>query len=217
MNLLCISDLHGRISVLDRLRKPGEEADIFIVSGDITNFGKRATAEDVVGRLLKINDSLLAVPGNCDTPEVNDVLEEYGVSIHGRGIVKEGMAFFGVGGSTITPFGTPQEYREERLLEILMRGYEAVKEYEKKVLVSHTPPYGTKADLTSSGFHVGSRGVREFIEEKDIALVVCGHIHEARGEDVLGDTCIVNPGPGHMGFAEIGLDGKVVINLVDLH
>lgn len=217
MDLLCISDLHGRSGILDRMKKPAEDADVFIVSGDITNFGKRTAAEDVVERLLRLNDSLLAIPGNCDTPEVNDVLQEFGVSIHGRGVVKSGVAFFGVGGSTITPFNTPQEYREESLGELLKKGYEAVKACKMKVMVSHTPPWGTKADLTRSGLHVGSWVVRAFLEEHNIALVVCGHVHEAKGKDVLKGSWIVNPGPGHMGFARVSLSDRIVVDLVDLY
>jgi hypothetical protein len=216
MHLFCISDLHGRIESLDRMSGPAEEADIFIVSGDITNFGKKRAAEDVVGRLLKLNDNLLAVPGNCDTPEVNDVLEEQGLSLHGRSRIWDDVAFFGIGGSTVTPFGTPQEYREERLGELLRRGYGEIKGCNKKVLVSHTPPWGTRVDLTRAGLHVGSRAVRSFLEENSVALVICGHIHEARGEDILKEARIVNPGPGHMGYAVIRLGNGVSVELMDL-
>lgn len=216
MDLICISDLHGRIDVLDRISGAAGEADILVVAGDITNFGKREAAEEMVGRLLSINPNLLAVPGNCDTPEVNDVLEEHGIGIHGKGTVKHGAAFFGLGGSGVTPFGTPQEYREGKLGELLMRGYEHVEKHAPKVLVSHSPPLGTRADLTGSGLHVGSSAVRSFIEAHPVDLVVCGHIHEARGKDSLGDTWIVNPGPAHMGYARISLGDRVRIDFVRL-
>lgn len=219
MDLLCISDLHGRLDVLDAIREPAEDVDILVLSGDITNFGKRKTAEAVVDRFLKLNDNFLAVPGNCDTLEVNDVLEEMGVNLHGKGLLRQGIAFFGAGGSTITPFSTPQEYREERLKDILIKGYEKIKAHPIKVMVCHTPPWGTKVDLTRSGLHVGSKMVRSFLEENTVSLVLCGHIHEAKGEDVLGDARIVNPGPGHMGYAKISIDenGKVKVELVNLH
>jgi hypothetical protein len=216
MELICLSDLHGRIDILERMRKAAGDADVLIVAGDITNFGKRGAAEEIVEKLLKINDTLLAVPGNCDTPEVNDVLEEYGVSIHGKGALINGVAFFGLGGSGVTPFSTPQEYREEKLEELLRMGYERVKMHAPKVLVSHSPPLGTKADLTGSGIHAGSSAVKSFIEGHRVSLVVCGHIHEARGTDAIGDTWIVNPGPAHMGYARISLGDEVRIELIRL-
>jgi Icc-related predicted phosphoesterase len=43
-------------------------------------------------------------------------------------------------------------------------------------------------------------------------VVLCGHIHEARGEDRIGRSQIVNPGPvsaGHYAMVEIGEQASV--------
>jgi Icc-related predicted phosphoesterase len=48
------------------------------------------------------------------------------------------------------------------------------------ILVSHGPPYGMQ-DATKRGVHAGSEALLEWVAEKTPALVVCGHIHEARG------------------------------------
>lgn len=217
MELLCISDLHGRLETMDKIKREGSRADLLIVAGDITNFGKRKTAELVLKELLEVNQNLLAVPGNCDTPEVNDVLEELGLSLHAKGRVIGGTGFFGVGGSNATPFNTPQEYRDERLSEMLGKGYEEIKNQSTRVLVSHAPPFNTKIDATHLGMHVGSRAVRAFLEEKAIDLVVCGHVHEARGSDSLGGAMIINPGPAHMGFAKVKLGKSIEVEFIDLH
>jgi Icc-related predicted phosphoesterase len=37
--------------------------------------------------------------------------------------------------------------------------------------------------------------VREFIEEQQPELCLCGHIHESRAEDRIGKTHVINPGP----------------------
>jgi Icc-related predicted phosphoesterase len=71
------------------------------------------------------------------------------------------------------------------------------------VLVSHTPPANTAVDLSRSGIHVGSLAVREFVEAKKPSLVLCGHIHEARGKDFINRTLVVNPGPAHRGMYAI--------------
>jgi Icc-related predicted phosphoesterase len=51
------------------------------------------------------------------------------------------------------------------------------------IFVSHSPPYGTALDVLSSGEHVGSRAVRDFITRwaKDGKLLASfhGHIHES--------------------------------------
>jgi hypothetical protein len=42
--------------------------------------------------------------------------------------------------------------------------------------------------------------VRSFIEERQPDVVVCGHIHEARGMDRLGKSVLVNCGPAGKGY-----------------
>lgn len=214
MNLVCISDLHGRLEALEKIKEDARKADLFIAAGDITNFGKRKTAEAVLGELLDMNKNLLAVPGNCDTPEVNDVLTELGVSLHGRGRAIAGIGFFGAGGSNVTPFGTPQEYTEERLFELLKKGYDEVRTLERKVMVCHAPPYNTGVDVTRAGMHVGSRGVRKFLGRHSIVLGISGHVHEAKGRDTLGEGVLLNPGPAHMGYAKVEL-GRLKVEFID--
>ena len=215
MELLCISDLHGRVDILERIKVDAKKADLLIAAGDITNFGKRKTCEATLDELLGINPNLLAVPGNCDTPEVNDVLNEHGVSIHGRGKAVAGIGFFGAGGSNITPFDTPQEYTEKRLIELLIKGYGEIKTMGKKVVVCHPPPSNTAIDVTRSGMHVGSMGVREFLEGHPVALGISGHVHEAKGRDALVGAVLINPGPTHMGYARVEIGKEVKVELID--
>ncbi|MBI3766704.1 MAG: YfcE family phosphodiesterase, partial [Ignavibacteriales bacterium] len=47
---------------------------------------------------------------------------------------------------------------------------------------------------------VGSSSVRKFIEKHQPDLAVCGHIHEARGQDSLEKSKIVNCGPAVNGY-----------------
>ena len=75
---------------------------------------------------------------------------------------------------------------------------------------SHNPPKDTNLDRTDSGAHVGSAGIRKFIEDCQPLLVVSGHIHESRGVDKIGRTRLVNPGALAEGFyavAEISFSG----------
>jgi len=74
------------------------------------------------------------------------------------------------------------------------------------VFVPHAPPHGC-VDLTWSRTHAGSRAVSDFIQRAQPALVVCGHIHEARGQQRLGGSLVVNCGPAARGhYALIDLD-----------
>jgi Icc-related predicted phosphoesterase len=147
-------------------------------------------------------NNFLIVPGNCDLPETSALFEHLGVSIHGIGRIIGEVGFFGVGGSNITPFNTPLEFQEHEIKNILKSGYDLVKEARVKILVSHAPPINT-LDKTSKGYSGGSKAVREFVEENDIDLVVCGHIHECRGSTKIGKTQVINTGPARMGYVEL--------------
>jgi Icc-related predicted phosphoesterase len=47
-------------------------------------------------------------------------------------------------------------------------------------------------------------------------LVVCGHVHEARGTDEIGGTIIVNPGPAQNWFySQIELADSLKIRLLE--
>lgn len=214
MKLICISDLHGRFGEIKRIEDSIKTADLVVLAGDITNFGHKEKAKAIVNEILELNKDLLAVPGNCDLHDVVGLLEELEISIHGDGRPIEGIGFFGVGGSNSTPFNTPQEYSEGELERFLNEGYEKIKEQEMKVMISHPPPYNTKLDKTRAGLHVGSKKVREFIEKIRPNLVLCGHIHEAKGRDKIANSIILNPGPLHTGFVRINLGKEIDFEFV---
>lgn len=205
MKLLSISDLHGEVRNIDGLG----EADALVICGDITHFEGRDKAMELLASFIGAK-RIFAVPGNCDNRDVNDALVELDADLHAKGRRAADIGFFGLGGSNATPFNTPQEYTEDELLDFIMRGHEQVRDAPLKVFVTHTPPIDTKLD-DAGGRHVGSTKVREFIERCGPDLVLCGHVHEAKGQDKIGKTVIVNPGMLRNGHAliELGRDIKV--------
>lgn len=212
VRLVCISDLHGKTESIKKLKPL--KADAIVLTGDITHFGGKEKAKAALQELFKIKKKVFAVPGNCDLPEVNEVLAELDIDLHSSGRVFKNVGFFGVGGSGATPFDTPQEYSEEKLEEFLKQGFEKIKTQKFKVLVSHSPPHNTAVDTSGSGAHIGSRKVREFIEKNQIDLVLCGHAHEARGLDWIGKTLVINSGPLHMGCARVDIGDKIDFEFV---
>jgi Icc-related predicted phosphoesterase len=184
------------------------DTDLIIISGDLTNFGGSDDAAKVIAdarRALapvpataEATDAakrVLALSGNLDQREVIPFLEREGVALHGRGMVIDGLAIFGCGGSNITPFNTPTEFTEEELTAALERGYRQVEGRRPLLMVCHTPPYDTKCDRIVSGKPVGSPAVRRFIEEVKPEVCITGHIHESAGVDRIGPTTVLNAGP----------------------
>ncbi len=211
IKILALSDIHGRTNYDRRTVNALSDADLIIIAGDITDFGGRDDASFVINEIRAINQNVFAVPGNCDRPEVIDFLKSEGISLHGETKEFNGILFFGMGGSGVTPFNTPQEYADDEFERILNQ-YAKNKDFN--IFVSHAPPLKTKVDKTFMGMHVGSKKVREFIEKHQPHICICGHIHEARNIDQIGKTLIVNPGTFPKYYAVIEINEQIQINLV---
>ncbi|MBS3758184.1 MAG: metallophosphoesterase family protein [Desulfobacterales bacterium] len=201
-----LTDIHGSRAAVEKARSILDTVDVILLVGDITNFGRAADVGRVVDALSHNSAKLLAVSGNCDYPEVDAYLSASGINIHAGCAVIDNVVFLGLGGSLITPFGTPNEYTEEEIKSALQQGIEQAPPDLPLVLVAHQPPYQTQCDRLSSGSYVGSVAVREFIEKYQPLVCFTGHIHEARAIDQIGRTPIINPGrlgQGYLSFARV--------------
>ncbi|PIE72834.1 MAG: serine/threonine protein phosphatase [Deltaproteobacteria bacterium] len=195
MRIIIIGDIHmavGRLAGIADLA----EADLVIINGDLTNFGGIKEARQVIEKIRDINPEVLAQFGNLDKKEVGRWLEEEGLDIHAKARFRqEGFWLVGLGGSNPTPFRTPTEFSEKELAEMAADAFDQRTDTTRPTLfVSHCPPVNTVVDRISSGIHVGSTAVREAIKKYCPALCVSGHIHEARGKDMVGTTPVYNPG-----------------------
>ncbi|MDR0339056.1 MAG: metallophosphoesterase family protein [Desulfovibrio sp.] len=199
---LVFGDVHDDIARLDEIPELADAVGA-IVSGDITFAGGSARALRVLEPVAARVPRLLAQIGNMDKAEVTGVLDGRGWNLHARAReLFPGIVALGVGGSTPTPFNTPSEFSEEDMRGFLERGLAEARVLSAQsgeigaslVLVSHTPPRGTACDRLGNGASAGSSAVRAFIEERRPALCLCGHIHEARARDRIGNTLIINPG-----------------------
>jgi len=208
MNIVAIADIHGRTDYPKETTAELRKADLVLIAGDITNFGDSDDAEQVLERLASANKRIVAVPGNCDRLGVNQTLTAKTMNLHSVSISIGSVALYGIGGCSKTPFHTPQEYSEKEISQIL-NNLAVPKEAQTHILVSHAPPHNTKLDKVLIGFHVGSKAVRKFIEDSQPDLVVCGHIHEARGADRIGKTLIINPGPFPKHYGVVNIDGVI--------
>jgi len=192
-------DIHEDLSLLSEIPGVSDAAGV-IISGDITNRGRRRRASQLLETVYALNPNIYAQIGNMDHAEITDFLEEKGWNIHAKGKqLTEDIGIMGVGYSTPTPFRTPSEVSDAMLADWLHRGYEYVKHFPKLVLVAHDPPFGSKAAMLPSGENVGSTSVLEFIRRVQPDICLTGHIHEADSEDFIGKTKVLNPGMLCMG------------------
>jgi len=199
-------DIHENATSLQRIPGVGG-AEGLLLSGDMTNKGGAAQVDRVLECALAVNTRVLAQVGNMDEPSVTEHLTQRGMNLHRQAVVlTPGLVAMGVGWSTPTPFGTPSEASEEQMRTWLEETHAAARTLlaqqgtgAKLIAVIHTPPHGTKLDELGNGVHVGSSAVRDFLLHAQPDVCVCGHIHEAYGQELLGQTVVLNPGMAEQG------------------
>ncbi|MGB9939217.1 metallophosphoesterase [Methanosarcina sp.] len=196
MKILAISDPHGDYSKIKEMMEKAGDFDLAVVVGDITHFGP----DEKVEELMELFDRpVLAIPGNCDQKSILKALDaSKAVNLHGKAEQIGNIRFIGLGGSNPTPFNTPFELSEEEIekaLEGMVCSAENAGECGTIVLLTHAPPHGARDELPFG--HVGSKAIQKFVDRVD--LIVCGHIHEAKGLEQVGKTVVLNPGEASKG------------------
>jgi uncharacterized protein len=214
MRIAYVVDVHDRFVAVDEALARIGQVDVLVVGGDITTGGTPDEAEQAIEGWSPLAPRLLAVAGNMDSPAIDERLVELGISLNGRGVALDDVGLAGVSAAPLSPLHTPYELPDDELARLAAAALGEVEACRVRILVPHAPPHGTACDQLRSGEHVGSPGLRELIEREQPDLVLCGHIHEARGQDDIGTTRVVNPGPvaaGH--YALIEVDEEVSVTL----
>jgi Icc-related predicted phosphoesterase len=198
--ILGIVDLHW--SGRNPLRLPDLSGiDLVLLGGDLTHFRGTDVARRIIEEIRSAGAEVLAVCGNCDRPEIESYLVEEGIALDRTARVVGGATFVGLSGGL--PFGGCPYERSEQEFAAACEEVRAAAEagIGAKILVSHQPPYGTRCDRILRLKHVGSRAIRRLVEDLQPDLVLCGHIHESRGRDAIGESVVVNPGPWKSGHS----------------
>jgi Icc-related predicted phosphoesterase len=166
-------------------------------------------------------------PGNDDQFEVDEIIAGAKRVRLAEGEVVEFGDFqmVSTGWSNRTPWDTYREEDEDDLAERLRKMTSQITAPPQKTIYNfHCPPYGSGLDDAPeidenmrpkhggrSLVPVGSKAVREAIEEGQPTLSLHGHIHEAKGNTRIGNTLCINPGSsyeqGQLLGAVVNLDG----------
>lgn len=208
MNILLLSDLHGRVEGLERIAKG---RDVVLLAGDITNFGGIEKAQTILSILESNCSAVLGVVGNCDPPEIREQLQSRGFLLDERVVEVDNYCIVGAGGTEPASFNRQKEYPNSSFYKVFQKIKPSLKKEKPLLFVSHQPPFRTLLDQFAPDRHTGSLAIRTFIEEMQPILAVSGHLHEARGTDKIGKTILVNPGPFKDGYyATAEIDGTCV-------
>ena len=128
-----------------------------------------------------------------------------------------------------TPWDSPRELPDEELYVKIRALADQLEDPASAIFNLHVPPYDTGLDTANeinpdltlryvggqpNPIPVGSKAVRQLIEEVQPMVSLHGHIHESRGEARIGRTLAVNTGSeynsGHIHGAVITLAGGEV-------
>jgi Icc-related predicted phosphoesterase len=188
VRLLAFSDIHRDLHQASRLADRARDVDVVVAAGDFASVHRGL--EELIEKLAVIETPTVLVPGNNETEAaLRDACGGWSAArvLHGEAAEIDGESFFGLGGGVpVTPWEWSFDLSEEEAAEKLTGCPEG------GVLVAHSPPKG----YVDGNRHLGSEAILRTIGQKQPRLVVCGHIHEAAGEEALvGATRVLNAGP----------------------
>jgi uncharacterized protein len=188
MRLLAFSDVHRDLTQSGRLVDHAGDVDVVVAAGDFASIHRGL--DELIDVLATIETPTVLVAGNNETDAaLRAACDGWRAAhvLHGEGVEIAGVAFFGLGGGVpVTPWDWSFDLTEDEAagaLTGLPRG---------GVLVVHSPPKG----YVDGPRRLGSQAILEAVEDKQPRLVVCGHIHEAAGEQAtIGESRVLNVGP----------------------
>ncbi len=188
--ILAIGDIHGDTRLAKKLAKKAEkeDIDIIILAGDLTL--AEQSLKGIIGPFAKAKKDVLIVPGNHEAVSTTAFLSEmyapYSKHLHGYSFKKNNTGFFGAGTANMGI----HEIGDENIFKLLNKSHKKIKNLDKKVMVTHIHPKGSKSEF--SGWP-GSKAVRKAIEKFQPDIAICAHIEEGSGlEEKIGKTHVIN-------------------------
>ncbi len=196
MKILAFGDIHGDTKLAIKLAEQAEKenVDLVVICGDFTY--AEHSIDNIIGPFTAKNKKVVLIPGNHETLATVDFLAaQYGATnLHGYSIKHKEIGLFGCGGATNVGPITP-EISEDEMFNLLKQGNEQVKDMEKRIMVTHMHPSGSKMEKLAHPIVQPSIGVRKALDELKPDILLCSHVHEAKGlEEQIGNTKVINVG-----------------------
>lgn len=199
MRIAATADIHFNPATYDRVRDQMQrvrgEADVLVLAGDLTNFGKPEEMSALLSTLVRLQIPIIAVLGNHDyessrADELIKMMVSEGIKVLDGDIYeRDGIGFAGAKGfqggfgrGLLTAFGEPEvkafvqagideTMKLERALTMLRT--------PKRVVITHYAPVtatvqGEPSEILS---YLGSSRLAEVIDRHQATVVFHGHAH----------------------------------------
>ena len=199
MRIAAVADLHFSPQSYDRIREPlghaRDEADVLVLAGDLTNYGKLEEMESLLNALVRIRVPTVAVLGNHDyeggkQDELIRMLTAEGIKVlDGTGYERDGVGFAGTKGfpggfgrGVLTAFGEPQikAFVQAAIDEAmkLERGLMQLRAEKRVVVLHYAPVVETVRGEPEQIFpYLGSSRLAEVVDRHGAHMVLHGHAH----------------------------------------
>ncbi|HEY6972044.1 MAG TPA: metallophosphoesterase [Candidatus Angelobacter sp.] len=204
MRIAATADLHYSPQSYDKIREPlthvRDEADVLVIAGDLTNYGKPEEMHSLLNALVRLRIPIIAVLGNhdyesCQEQELIKMMTTEGIKVlDGSSYERDGIGFAGtkgfIGGfgrGVLTAFGEKEvkafvqasideTMKLERALSMLRT--------EKIVIVTHYSPVveTVRGEPTEIWPYLGSSRLAEVIDRHGAVAAIHGHAHHGQPE-----------------------------------
>lgn len=199
MRIAATADLHFSPPVWERIQEKMErvrdQADLLVLAGDLTNYGKISEMETLLHRLLRLRIPVVAVLGNHDyesgqEQELMHMMSSEGIKVlDGTGYERDGVGFAGtkgfIGGfgrGMLTAFGEREiKAIVQSAIDESMKLERALFQLrtEKRVVVLHYAPVASTVQGEPPEIYpyLGTSRLAEVAERHGANAIIHGHAH----------------------------------------
>ena len=199
MRIAATADLHFTPQMYDRIRdqmnRVRDEADVLVLAGDLTNYGRPSEMESLLNALVRLRIPIVAVLGNHDyesgkQDELMRMMNEEGIKVlDGTAYERDGVGFAGTKGflggfgrGILTAFGeTEVKAFVQSCVDEALKLERALAQLrsEKRVIVVHYAPIvetvrGEPAEIYP---YLGNSRLAEVADRHGANMVIHGHAH----------------------------------------
>jgi Icc-related predicted phosphoesterase len=204
MRIAATADLHFSPQSYDRIREQmgrlKDQADLLIIAGDLTNYGRTQEMESLLNALVRIRVPVVAVLGNHDYESGQEVelmrmMTAEGIKVlDGTAYERDGVGFAGTKGfpggfgrGVLTAFGEgPIKAFVQAAVDEALKLERAMAQLrtEKRVVVLHYAPIGgtVQGEPQEIYPYLGTSRLGEVVDRHGANFVVHGHAHHGSPE-----------------------------------
>ncbi len=138
---------------------------------------------------------IITLPGNYDMDLSQTALAPW--DLHKKTLRINGITIAGYGGAPVFTPGIPENLQvkfNERLeqTKLVSEPYQFLQQASPDILLVHHPPYGYLDRLAVYG-SIGSIGLRNFVDQNTVRVILSGHMHEDWGAVFRDNKVFINP------------------------